>query len=353
MFDANLMVMLAGAADPEAVLARFARQVGIEEPSSDRSALLVQLYERLAVVREEGRHTVLILDDAHILGREAMAEVCGLLNLEYEDRRLLSLLLVGVPDLDVTLSHDPSLAARVDVRVHLSPLDLPSSRAYLAHRLAVVGGTPDVFTEAAVAALFKFGRGRPRLLNTLADNALFETYLEGRSRVDAPHVERSAADLGVACDPGHTYSGIPSGRVPTAPAAPPGGVRARADATVPEGFDPNEDSALELSNVAAPGDDDDIDLGSLLEGGMGIGGEADLTTVLAMDTPAPDASTRDLDADMEAALAEIEAPSEDLPIFATRNSRPSRAAEPTRVSFDASPGDGDNIDDLFVELIEE
>jgi hypothetical protein len=83
------------------------------------------------------------------------------------------------------------------------------------------------------------------------------------------------------------------------------------------------------------------------------GGDTDLTTVLAMDTPDPGASTRDLDTEMEAALAEMEAASDDLPIFAARNARPTRAAEPTRVSFDASPDDGDDIEDLFVELIEE
>ncbi len=95
MFDANLMVMLAGAADAESVLSRFARQVGVEDPADDRAALLAQLYERLAIVREDGRHCVLILDDAQILARAAIAEVSGLLNLEYEDRRLMSLLLVG------------------------------------------------------------------------------------------------------------------------------------------------------------------------------------------------------------------------------------------------------------------
>jgi general secretion pathway protein A len=341
MFDANLMVMLAGAADATAVLGRFARQVGVADPSEDRSTLLAQLYEKLAIVREDGRHTVLILDDAHILSREAMAEVCGLLNLEYEDRRLLSLLLVGVPGLDVMLSHDPSLGARVDVRVHLSPLDLENAKGYLRHRLSVVGGSPDLFTDAAVAALFKFGRGRPRLLNTLADNALFEAYLEGQKRVDAVHVERSAGDLGVGADPGTTYSEIPVGRLPTGSAA--------SAAAMPIN-DPNEDSALELSTVAAPGDDDDdIDLGSLLDAG---GDDGDLTVVtMGEEAPVGGTAARDLDAEIDAGLGSLE---DELPVFATQNSPRPSVAEPTRVSFDdESIGSGDEIEDLFVELIEE
>ncbi len=346
MFDANLMVMLAGAADAPSVLARFARQVGIDEPSEDRSTLLAQLYEQLAIVREDGRHTVLILDDAHILSREAMAEVCGLLNLEYEDRRLLSLLLVGVPELDVTLSHDPSLSARVDVRVQLPPLDLENTKGYLAHRLSVVGGSPDLFSPAAVTALYKLGRGRPRLLNTLADNALFEAYLEGQKQVDGPHVERSAGDLGVGSDPGTTYSQIPAARVPTGSAA--------AAAMAPDaGSDPNEDSALELSTVAAPGDDGegDVDLGSLLDSGD----DGDLTVVSLGDesgdaVAGPGASARNLDAEIDSGLGEV---ADELPVFAATNTAVP-TAEPTRVAFtDTSNDAGDEIEDLFVELIEE
>ena len=347
MFDANLMVMLAGAADAEAVLSRFARQVGVETPSEDRSALLAQLYEQLAIVREDGRHCILILDDAHILNRDAMAEVCGLLNLEYEDRRLLSLLLVGVPELDVTLSHGASLSARVDVRVQLSPLDFANSQTYINHRLSVVGGSPDLFSAGAVSSLFKFGRGRPRLLNTLADNALFEAYLEGQKQVDEVHVERSAADLGIGSEPGRTYSEIPAGRVPTGGAGP-------ADATVVAGFDANEDSALMLSTVAAPGDDDD--LGSLLEG-SGDPPDGD-RTILTTDSAALGevAGSHDFDAELEASLTDPNGPAHELPVFAASNSAAPAGADATRVAFpdEMSPtGDSDEIEDLFVELIEE
>ena len=57
----------------------------------------------------------------------------------------------------------------------------------------------------ALDALHKLGRGRPRLLNTLADNALFEAYLAGRNRLEAGDIERAAADLGIGADPGETY----------------------------------------------------------------------------------------------------------------------------------------------------
>jgi len=195
VFEATLLVMLPGAADATGILQRFARQIGTEEPANDRPGLLGQIYEQLAIVREDGRHAVLIVDDAQIMTPEVFAELGGLLNLEYEDRRLVSILFVGSPDLDRLVENDPSMAPRVDVRVRMQPLDMANTTAYIKHRLATVKGKPEIVPAAVVETLYKFGRGRPRLLNTLADNALFEAYLAGRTAIDPGDVERDESIL--------------------------------------------------------------------------------------------------------------------------------------------------------------
>ncbi|MEZ4330668.1 MAG: AAA family ATPase [Myxococcota bacterium] len=197
LFEATLLVMLPGAADAMGIFQRFARQLGAEDPARDRAGVLAQIYERLAIVREDGRHAVLIVDDAQVMSPQVFAELGGLLSLEYEDRRLLSMLLVGSPALDRQIDGDPSLLPRVEVRVRVQPLDLRGATAYLMHRLQVARGRPELIPAATVETLFKLGRGRPRLLNTLADNALFEAYLAGRSVMEPSDVERAAGDLGL------------------------------------------------------------------------------------------------------------------------------------------------------------
>lgn len=219
VFEATMLVMLPGAADGTGILQRFARQLGCEEPAADRAALLGQIYEHLAIVREDGRHAVLMIDDAQIMTPEVFAELAGLLNLEYEDRRLLSMFFVGSSELDRLVQNDPSLMPRVDVRVALQPLDPANATAYLHHRMSIVGGNPAILPPEAMETLFKFGRGRPRLLNTLADNALFEAYLGGRQSIEPGDVERAAGDLGIGPDPGETYTQL--GMAPVPPAAPP------------------------------------------------------------------------------------------------------------------------------------
>lgn len=225
LFEATLLVMLPGAADAMGIFQRFARQLGAEEPARDRAGVLAQIYERLAIVREDGRHAVLIVDDAQVMSPQVFAELGGLLSLEYEDRRLLSLLLVGSPALDRQIDGDASLLPRVEVRVRIQPLDLRGATAYMMHRLKVARGRPELIPPSTVEALHKLGRGRPRLLNTLADNGLFEAYLAGRSALEPGDVERAAGDLGLlgaALDGGEAAGSRMEGERGSAPSTPPG-----------------------------------------------------------------------------------------------------------------------------------
>jgi type II secretory pathway predicted ATPase ExeA len=197
VFEASMLVIMPGAADAGWTLGRFASQLGIETPAPEREALLTQIYEKLAIIREDGRHAVLIIDDAHALASQpTLSEVCGLLKLEYEERRLLSLVLAGGPGLEQALTSDGTLAHHVDVKVRMEPLDPTGAAAYLAHRIDAAGGNPAILDPGAVATLHALGGGLPGRMNTLADNALFEAFLCGRPKMTRIDVERAARDLG-------------------------------------------------------------------------------------------------------------------------------------------------------------
>ena len=199
-FEASMMVVLQAESGAQWLLTRIAKQIGVEEPATDRAALLMQLFRRLVEVREEGRHTVVVIDGAHQLRtREDLGELKSLLHLEHDERHLVTLLLVGLPDLAERLGADPALAQRVEVRVVLPGLDAGSTAEYVSHRVRAAGGDPRIFEPAAIDALCRSARGLPRILNTLADNALYEAHLAGRRTVGASDVERAAADLGIAC----------------------------------------------------------------------------------------------------------------------------------------------------------
>ncbi len=351
VFEAVLMVMLPGAADAQSVLSRFAGQLGVDEPSSERSALIGQIYEQLAIVREDGRHAVLVIDDSHILSAEALAEIGGLLNLEYEDRGLLSLVLVGSSELEDRLQGESSLHQRVDVRVRLQSLDLANVTAYLYHRIGLAGGQPNIVPPAAAETLLKFSRGRPRIINTLIDNALFEAYLAGRQSIDPADVERAAGDLAIGEEPGSTHTSLSPGVAPPAELAdaferpiPPPQPAPMADAVLGGG---NESATAEQTTIISSGTDLDayIEPASAPAAPKPASAEAELTTLM-------DAGFGPGDSDASA--------DDVLPTFEADNAGAPMGAEATQIvlSDEVEQESGgqpvvQDLDDLFVELIEE
>ncbi len=190
------------------LLPRITSAFGVAQPATSALGALGQLYERLAGLGAAGRHPVLLVDEAQLLENpRVMEEFRGLLNLEDADRKLLSLVLFGLPELDRVLHLDESLAQRVDIRVTLEGLDEDEVTAYLEHRLKKAGASRALFTPDAIEALWTWTRGVPRLVNTLADNALFEGALAGARAIDAAVVVIAAQQLGLADPTGAETAG--------------------------------------------------------------------------------------------------------------------------------------------------
>lgn len=206
-FEAGVLVLPRGA-EPDALRAAIARQLGIDEPANGRSDALRQLHGHLVALREADRRAVVAIDEAQTISAEALAELRALSNLEHDDGRLLTIVLIGTPQLEKALARDPDLLARVELRLRLEALGQADAEAYLAHRLDVAGGDADLFDADVLAAIVDVAGGLPRRLNVLADSTLFEAHMEGRSRPICADVERAARDLpwGDSIDAGITFS---------------------------------------------------------------------------------------------------------------------------------------------------
>jgi len=197
-YEAALLVIIHSGIDAGWLLKRIALQLGVESPAEEKLALLSQLYQRLVRIHEQGKKAVVLIDEAQMLAtREIMEEFRGLLNLEVPERKLLSFVFFGLPELEENLKLDPPLAQRVALRYRLEPLSEDATEAYVRHRLRLAGSPRLPFTPAAIAAVHRFARGTPRLINTICDNALFEGFLVRAGEIDGPAVERIARDLGL------------------------------------------------------------------------------------------------------------------------------------------------------------
>ena len=276
VYEACLLLPTPGVADGHWVLARLAAQLGVEEPAEDRAGLLGQVYDAMAIVREDGRHTVLFVDETEVLAeRGALGALQALLNLEYEERRLLTLVLVGVPEVAEAIAHERGLADRVDVHVRLHALDAGGAEEYLVHRIRRVGGSPAILDPNAVPVLIDRSGGVPRRLNTIADNALFEAFLAGRVSARAADVNKAADDLQLDVSPSPTGAVAPPPRPAAAaedePTQPPARSRAQAEETMQ--LADSDDAASIFSADGA--------------GSVDAPGMPEATTVLSSEIPAP------------------------------------------------------------------
>lgn len=256
VFEASLLVAVPGVTDMLWLLTRWAQQLGVEAPSNQVATVLAQVYEQLAIVREDGRKAVLIIDEAQVLAeRGILAELRGLLNLEYEDKRLVTVILVGSSTLPESIANEPALAERVDLRLAIQPLHAKEVVGYVHHRIRAAGGNPAILESSAIASLTRLCGGIPRRINALADDALFEAHRAGRVSATAAHVERAAAELGIGA-PEDTESGLALTPSDAQPAPPPD--RRTAPPPSPRRREPPADSLfveaadeLELGEVIA------------------------------------------------------------------------------------------------------
>lgn len=176
----------------EELLHEIALQLGVPAPSPRRSALFRSLYDHLLASAQAGRATVLIIDEAQTIADEAVFEdLRMLLNLQLNDRYLLSLILVGLPELRKTLGRFTALNQRIAVRLNVSFLSQEETAFYINFRMKKAGATRRIFTDEAIAAIYRETEGIPRNINNLCDLCLFEGWKRKATVVDASTVKEA------------------------------------------------------------------------------------------------------------------------------------------------------------------
>jgi type II secretory pathway predicted ATPase ExeA len=236
-YEAALLVIIHSGITANWLLKRIALQLGVENPAQEKLALLSQLYQRLLQIYEAGKKAVVLIDEAQMLEtRELMEEFRGLLNLEVPERKLISFVFFGLPEIEKNLKLDPPLAQRVAMRYRLEPFSADSTEAYIKHRLRLAGCPRMPFTPEAIEALHRRSGGTPRVINTLCDNALFEAFLARSQEIGKALVEQIADNLGLETGraaPAPAPALTVPAPAPTAPVPPPPPVAPSAPRPVP------------------------------------------------------------------------------------------------------------------------
>lgn len=171
--------------------------LGFKEKLSDQKDEVVhKLLDVLNNNFDNGKRSVIIIDEAHLISDMLIfEELRVLLNYQRNHRFLMTLLLLGQPELKEKINNLKQFSQRVAIRCNLDPLGRTEVANYITHRLKVAGVQREIFKEDTYDYIFSQSGGIPRRINQICDMALFTGYGEGKDVVDSHIVEIVVKDL--------------------------------------------------------------------------------------------------------------------------------------------------------------
>jgi putative secretion ATPase (PEP-CTERM system associated) len=171
---------------------------GVEPRGADKASMLLGFEEAMRRHSQAGRRCLLVVDEAQNLSLAALEELRMLSNIGEDSGGSLQTILLGQPQFRRLLASPDldQLRQRVLASYHLGPLDAAETRAYIEHRLAMVGwtGAPEI-EAAAFAALHRHSGGIPRRINRLCARVLMYGALEEAATLTTAMVDTTAQEL--------------------------------------------------------------------------------------------------------------------------------------------------------------
>jgi general secretion pathway protein A len=176
---------------PLELLQSLCDELAVEYPEdATLKSLYAILNQALLCCYGKRDRVICVIDEAQCMPASLLEQVRLLTNLETDKEKLLTLILVGQPELrDILQRHDlRQLNQRITARYHLNLLSLPECRAYLDHRVqcarcVLQPESASLFNAAAVKVIWQASGGVPRLMNSLADRSLLGAYASSKSLV--------------------------------------------------------------------------------------------------------------------------------------------------------------------------
>jgi len=164
---------------PKDMILFLAKQLKVEEIPKSPLQCIEIIQSKLIKINDNGKHVVLIIDEAHLISIALFREILILSNLETVQHKLIQIVLIGQSELLKILgSHElRQLAQRIAVNKILKPMNQRQTVQYIRYRLKAAGGSAEAFTEEAFELIADYSDGFPRIINKLCDAALLDAFI--------------------------------------------------------------------------------------------------------------------------------------------------------------------------------
>jgi general secretion pathway protein A len=144
-------------------------------PKASAAAIFSALNEYVEqLAAEQKQHPVFLMDECHLMKDEMLDHLHILQNYAWDSRALISLVLIGLPELRQRLQRrrHRSLMSRLQHRLIIEPLVPDDTAAYLDYRLKRAGAKGHPFPPDSVAFLHEKTGGLMRDIDRIASLAL-------------------------------------------------------------------------------------------------------------------------------------------------------------------------------------
>jgi general secretion pathway protein A len=111
---------------------------------------------------------------------------------------MLTLLLLGQPELQPKVNNNKQLSQRLAMRFHLEGLSAADVKGYIEHRLKVAGAERLLFTAEACQLIYDRSGGIPRRINHICDLSLLTGYGKGSAEVGKDIAREAIESVGPA-----------------------------------------------------------------------------------------------------------------------------------------------------------
>ncbi len=145
---------------------------------------------------KDGKKTVILIDEAHTIeDKNVYEEIRLLLNFQLEDKFLLTILLLGQPELKERVEANKQLLQRIAMRYHLEALSRDETINYINHRLKIAGGEKVEFNPSSYRLIHERSGGIPRRINQICDMCLVTGYAKKVTTINEEIVQEAIESL--------------------------------------------------------------------------------------------------------------------------------------------------------------
>jgi type II secretory pathway predicted ATPase ExeA len=184
--------------DGDDLLGQLARLCGLETDNPTTSGLISIINKHLKDVRQRGKRSVLLLDEAHLLTDDALETIRLLSNLQVDGTPMLQVFLVGQPLLRERMLTPEltQLHQRIIATCNIDPLNAEDTQGYVMRQLTAVNWNPSAgISDRVFRAIHSASLGIPRWINLICNRLMIHAIATDRLQIELDDICEVLSDL--------------------------------------------------------------------------------------------------------------------------------------------------------------